>query len=449
MQGFKNGDAAHQWWPPRPHVIALSCSDCPAEAEQVLHAKHLRVHIVRWAGVEQCWLHPATSSLAWFRHPPHRQYPALAALCGLAPACRLKASSPPDNLCFGLCSCRAPTGGFAPNVAAEVAKLVVQHAAALVLVLCHAECAAVRNGLHKWMADMAKGPQPVFGHPGDPQPADLLAASKARTSQVQLALLPGSLCVLQRMHGCLQGISRSPSWAVLYMRSQLVACTQAWFVGTAPQAPDRDVDNSFHSISNNSKGGSKASVAGGLKRLLSCTFGETSMEADESHHAQVRYLEHLAAQNAAQQEALEYRTASPEVLMHKGLCTAIEYVADLKLAQSKPPEQHSKVMEAATSSVPIEKPLAPKRSTREDCTLPHQRRGIMTDQAEDLTQVIYGHARISGQSLLKALVKSPAIGKSYASQLLVVSAIYHPASNVLDVFHKAFWHSCCYFFESA
>lgn len=336
--GFKNGDAAHQWWPPRPHVIALSCSDCPAEAEQVLHAKHLRVHIVR-----------------------------------------------------------APTGGFAPNVAAEVAKLVVQHAAALVLVLCHAECAAVRNGLHKWMADMAKGPQPVFGHPGDPQPADLLAASKARTSQ----------------------------------------------------APDRDVDNSFHSISNNSKGGSKASVAGGLKRLLSCTFGETSMEADESHHAQVRYLEHLAAQNAAQQEALEYRTASPEVLMHKGLCTAIEYVADLKLAQSKPPEQHSKVMEAATSSVPIEKPLAPKRSTREDCTLPHQRRGIMTDQAEDLTQVIYGHARISGQSLLKALVKSPAIGKSYASQLLVVSAIYHPASNVLDVFHKAFWHSCCYFFESA
>ena len=254
------------------------------------------------------------------------------------------------------------------------------------------------------------------------------------------------MCVLQRMHQCLQGISQFTSWAV---GSQLVACMQLDLWPLPPQAPDRDADTSVDSNSSTSKGSSKASVAGGLKRLLSCTFGETSMEADESHHAQVRYLEHLAAQNTAQQEALEYRTASPEVLMHKGLCTAIEYVADLRLAQSKPPEQHSKVTEAATSSVPIEKPLAPKRSTREDCNLPHQRRGIMTDQAEDLAQVTYGHARISGQKLLKALVKSPAIGKSYASQLLVVSAVYHPASNVIDVFHKAFWHSCCYFFESA
>ena len=84
-------------------------------------------------------------------------------------------------------------------MAAEVAKLVMQHAAALVLVLCHAECTAVRNGLHKWMADMAKEHQPVFGHPEYPQPADLLAASQARKSQVQLALLPR---VMSSCRGC-------------------------------------------------------------------------------------------------------------------------------------------------------------------------------------------------------------------------------------------------------
>ena len=171
---------------------------------------------------------PGAAATAW--QPPWCQRLALSLLCGLALACWLKASSPPQNLCFGLRPCRAPTGGFAPTVAAEVAKLVAQHAAALVLVLCHAECPAVRNGLHKWMADMAKEHQPVFGHPGNPQPADLLAASKARQSQVQLALLPGSLCVLQRMHQCLQGLSQSPSWVVLiflYVGSQLVACTQA------------------------------------------------------------------------------------------------------------------------------------------------------------------------------------------------------------------------------
>ena len=87
----------------------------------------------------------------------------------------------------------------------------MQHAAALVLVLCHAECTAVRNGLHKWMADMAKEHQPVFGHPEYPQPADLLAASQARKSQVQLALLPRVIVLLQRMHLCLHGIAQSLS----------------------------------------------------------------------------------------------------------------------------------------------------------------------------------------------------------------------------------------------
>ena len=164
--------------------------------------------------VSQCWPQPAASRPAWFhcRSIATTSAPASSfVLCGLALAGQMRASSLPHNPCFSRCSCRAPTGGFTPTVAAEVAKLVVQHAAALVLVLCHTECVAVRNGLHKWMADMAKEQQAaVFGHPRYPQPADLLAASKARTSQVQLALLPGLLCLLQRMHQCLQGMTHSP-----------------------------------------------------------------------------------------------------------------------------------------------------------------------------------------------------------------------------------------------
>ena len=102
VQGLENGDAAHQWLPPRPHVIALSCLDCPAEAEQILHAKHLNIHIVRWAGVQQTLLsvaQPGSTAAAW-RPPAAWQPPACSPVCPVWLGCCLSAEGQHPTLRF-------------------------------------------------------------------------------------------------------------------------------------------------------------------------------------------------------------------------------------------------------------------------------------------------------------------------------------------------------------